>query len=171
MLEKKNRDDTENRFLEIKPISLNASCYRMVSQKYDALNTNGSLLYSGRYNSGEFLVLYTSDSREVCEAELVRKTGIKVKLTYKIVKLNVKLGKVFDLTNEKNLKALDIQKDNLIGSRWNFTQHIANLAYQKGYEALLAPSATGKENNIILFPGNFTKNYTIKKEAEEIKEG
>ena len=68
MPEKKNSDDIEKRFLEIKPISLDAFCYCIVSQKYDALNTNGSLLYPGRYNSGEFLVLYASDSREVCEA-------------------------------------------------------------------------------------------------------
>ena len=168
MPEKKNSDEIEKRFLEIKPISLDASCYRIVSQKYDTLNTNGSLLYPGRYNSGEFLVLYTSDSREVCEAELARKTEIKTKLIYKIAKLNVKLRKVFDLTNEKNLKALDIQEDNLIGGSWNLTQHIASLAYQKGYEALLVPSATGKGNNIILFPENFTKDSTIKKETEEI---
>lgn len=168
MPEKKNSDEIEKRFLEIKPISIDASYYRMVSQKYDALNTNGSLLYPGRYNSGEFLVLYASDSREVCAAELARKTEIKTKLVYKIAKLNVKLRKVFDLTNEKNLKALDIQEDNLIGSSWNFTQHIASLAYRKGYEALLAPSVTGKGNNIILFPGNFTKDSTIKKESEEI---
>lgn len=168
MSEKKNSAEIEKRFLEIKPISLNASCYRIVSQKYDALNTNGSLLYPGRYNSGEFLVLYTSDSREVCAAELARKTEIKTKLVYKIAKLKVKLRKVFDLTNEKNLKTLDIQEDNLIGSSWNLTQHIASLAYRKGYEALLVPSATGKGNNIILFPENFTKDSTIKKETEEI---
>jgi|GEM_PF-3228695 len=168
MPEKKNSDEIEKRFLEIKPISLNASCYRIVSQKYDALNTNGSLLYPGRYNSGEFLVLYVSDSREVCAAELARKTEIKTKLIYKIAKLKVKLRKVFDLTNEKNLKALDIQKDSLMGSSWNLTQHIASLACRKGYEALLVPSATGKGNNIILFPENFTKDSTIKKETEEI---
>jgi len=168
MPEKKNRNKTEKLFLEIKPISLDASCYRMVSQKYDALNTNGSLLYPGRYNSGGFLVLYTSDSQEVCEAELARKTEIKTKLTYKITKLNVKLKKVLDLTNEKNLRVLDIQENNLIGDSRDITQHIASLAYQKGYEALLVPSAAGKGNNIILFPENFTKDSTIKKETEEI---
>ena len=99
---------------------------------------------------------------------MARKTDIKTKLVYKIAKLKVKLRKVFDLTNEKNLKALDIQEDNLIGSSWNFTQHIASLAYQKGYEALLVPSVTRKGNNIILFPENFTKDSTIKKETEEI---
>ncbi len=168
MPEKKSSDDIEKRFLAIKPILLDVSCYRIVSQKYDTLNTNGSLLYPGRYNNGEFLVLYTSDSREVCEAELARKTEIKTKLVYKIAKLKVKLKKVFDLTNEKNLKALDIQKDALIGSSWNFTQHIASLAYRKAYEALLVPSATGEGNNIILFPENFTKDSVIKKETEEI---
>ncbi|MCX5699515.1 MAG: RES family NAD+ phosphorylase [Candidatus Omnitrophica bacterium] len=168
MPEKKNSGEIEKRFLEIKPIPLDTSCYRVVSQKYDALNTNGSLLYPGRYNSGEFLVLYASDSREVCAAELARKAEIRTKFIYKIVKLKVKLRKVFDLTNEKNLKALDIQEDNLIGSSWNFTQALASLAYRKGYEALLVPSAAGKGNNIILFPGNFTKDSTIKKEEEEI---
>lgn len=168
MPEKKNTGEIKKRFLEIKPISLDASCYRIVSQKYDTLNADGSLLYSGRYNNGEFSVLYTSDSREVCEAELARKTEVKTKLIYKIAKLNVKLRKVFDLTNEKNLRALDIQKDNLTGSSWDITQYMASLAYQKGYEALLVPSVTGKGNNIILFPENFTKDSTIKKETEEI---
>lgn len=157
----------EDRFLKIKPVSLNASCYRMVSQKYDVLNTNGSLLYPGRYNNGKFRVLYTADSQEVCKREQARKTAIKTKLTYKIAKLNVKLRKVINLTNEKNLKILNIQKDGLLGDCWILTQQIASLAYQKGYEALLVPSVTRKGNNIILFLENFTKDSTLKKVTEK----
>ena len=157
----------EDRFFKIKPIPLSRSCYRMVSSKYEVLNTNGSLLYPGRYNNREFRVLYTADSQEVCKRELTRKTTIKTKLIYKIAELNVKLKKVIDLTNEQNLKMLDIQKDDLIGNSWILTRHIASLAYQKGCEALLVPSVTGKGSNIILFPENFTKDSTVKKTREE----
>lgn len=167
MSEDEDHSKLEDRFLKIKPVPLSTSCYRMVSQKYGVLNTNGSLLYLGRYSNGEFRVLYAADSREVCKQEHARKTAIKTKLAYKIAKLNVKLNKVINLTNEKNLKMLDIQKDDLLGDRWILTQHIASLAYQKGYEALLVPSVTGKGNNIILFPENFTKDSTLKKVREK----
>lgn len=168
MPRKQSYSNLERRFLEINPIPLSTSCYRIVSQKYDALNTNGSLLYFGRYSNKEFLVLYTADSEEVCHAERARKTKIKTKFIYKIAKLDVKLKKIIDLTSEKNIKMLNIQKDDLIGDSRDIPQHIAALAYRKGYEGLLVPSATGKGNNIILFPENFSKNSTIKKVVEKI---
>lgn len=167
MPEQRPHSRLEDRFLKIKPIPLSRSCYRMVSSKYDVLNSNGSLLYPGRYSNREFRVLYTADSQEACSRELARKTTIKTKLIYKIAELNVRLKKVIDLTNERNLKILDIQKDDLIGNSWILTQHIASLAYQKGCEALLVPSVTGKGSNIILFPENFTKDSTLKKTREE----
>lgn len=167
MPKKQSQSELEYRFFRVKPISLSTSCYRIVSQKYDALNTNGSLLYFGRYGNKDFLVLYTADSEEVCQAEQARKTKIKTKLIYKIAKLNVRFRKIIDLTSEKNIKRLNIQKEDLIDDNWDLTQHIATLAYQKGYEGLLVPSATGKGNNIILFPDNFSKNSIIKKIAEK----
>ncbi len=169
MLQKQGHSNLEHRFLKVKPIPLSTACYRIVSRKYDVLNTNGSLLYFGRYSNKEFLVLYTADFEELCEAELARKTKIKTKFIYKIAKLNLRLRKIIDLTSEKNIKLLNIQRDDLIGDNWDIPQLIAVLAYQKGYEGLLVPSATEKGNNIILFPDNFSKNSAIKKMAEKIR--
>ncbi len=162
-----SRSRLEERFLKIEPIRLSRFCYRMVSPKYDVLNTNGSLLYPGRYSNKEFRVLYTADSPEVCRQELSRKTAVKTKLIYKIAELQIKLKKVIDLTNEQNLKLLDIQKADLAGNSWDITQCIASAAYQKGYEALLVPSVTGKGSNLVLFPDNFAKESTLKITREE----
>ncbi|MBL7085226.1 MAG: RES family NAD+ phosphorylase [Candidatus Omnitrophica bacterium] len=157
----------EDYFLKIKPTPLSAPCYRIVSPKYDVLNTNGSLQYLGRYSNRRFRVLYTAAAQEVCKREQARKTTVRTKFTYKIAKLNVKLKKALDLTNEKNLKMLKIQKDELVSEDWTLTQHIASLAYQNGYEALVIPSVTEKGNNIVLFPENFTKESTLKKVEEK----
>lgn len=158
----------EDRFLKIKPLSLSKVCCRMVSSKYDVLNSDGSLRYSGRYNNREFRVLYTADSQEICKRELARKTTVKTKLIHKIGRVKVKLKKVIDLTKEENLKILDIKKDDLVGNSWSLTQRIAALAYQKGYEAFVVPSVTGKGSNTILFPDNFTEKSILKKTEEKI---
>lgn len=164
MPDKQSHSNLERRFLKVKPIPLDTSCYRIVSQKYDALNTNGSLLYFGRYSNKEFPVLYIADSEEACKAEQARKTKTKTKFTCKITKLNIKLSKIIDLMSEKNRKILNIQKDDLVDDNWELTQHIATLVYQKGYEGFLVPSATGKGKNVILFPDNFSKNSIFVKQ-------
>ena len=163
-----NHKDIEKSFTNIQPVSLDTVCYRIVSEKHDPLSTNGSLLVHGRYNNGRFLVLYTSESKEVCTAEKERKTTLKTKLTYKIAKIKAKFKKVLDLTDSDNLKKLGVKKEDLISDDWSITQYIATLAVQKGYEAILVPSATKKGNNLVIFPENYSKGSIVDKTEEEI---
>jgi len=157
----------EKSFAKIQPVSLDTVCYGIVSEKHDSLNSNGSLLVSGRYNNRQFLVLYFSESKEVCFAEKERKTTIKTKSIYKIAKIKAKLKKVLDLTNSDNLKKLSVKKEELISEDWSIPQHIATLAFQKGDEAILVPSATRKGNNLVIFPENYSKGSIVDKTLEE----
>lgn len=159
--------DLKRRFSKIKTTSLSTFCYRAVSQKHDVLDTDGSLQYSGRYSTKRFRILHTTNSKENCQAERERKTKIKTKSVYKLAKLKVKVRKIIDLTNREILKTLNLQKSDLTSDNWNLTQRIATLAYQKGYEGFIAPSAAGQGYNILLFPGNFTKSSTVETIREE----
>jgi len=157
----------KDKFSKLKVFPIERVCYRIVSKGHDPLSTNGSLLYHGRYNNGRFLVLYAAASEKVCSEERKRKTTVKVKGAYKRAKLKVKIKKVIDLTDEKNLEAIDIKKEDLICNDWTITQHIANMAYQKGIEAIIVPSATGKGENIVMFTENFTNSTSVKKIDEK----
>jgi len=161
------RRKENDKFSRLKVFSTDKVCYRIVSAGHDPLSTNGSLLYHGRYNNGRFLVLYAATSEKVCSEEQKRKTTVNVKGAYKRAKLEVKLKKVIDLTDEKNLAVIDVKKEDLICDEWTITQHIANMAYQKGIEALIVPSATGKGENIVMFTENFTNSTSVKKIDEK----
>ncbi len=159
-----------DKFSEISPISFVGYGYRIVRQEYDPLSTEGSLKYGGRYNvKGKFGALYIGDSQSVCEAEMEQKTsGFRAKFKHKIAKLEISFRRVIDLTNEENCKILNIKKDQLLSEDRTLPQSLSYLAYHMGYEALITPSATGRGENIIVFPDNIKKGSSIKKVSEEI---
>lgn len=132
--------------------------FRLVSSKRkdEILSLQGSFAYGGRYNPpGEFGALYLSANSEVCYAERERKAKKDTLLTQTEGKIKVSLKKVLDLTNAKNLKKLEIEKEDLVKDPskdgWDLTWNVARIAYQCGIEAILVPSVTGKGNNLIVF--------------------
>jgi len=44
---------------------------------------------------------------------------------------------------------------------------IADSAYDMGYEAIIAPSATGLGKTIVIYPDNFKNNTSIKVKSEK----
>lgn len=127
-----------------------------LKREHEILSTKGSVAYGGRYNPpGGFGVLYLSGSLEVCYAERERKAKKDTLLAQVAGKIKVSFKKVLDLTNPKILKKLGLKEEDLKKERhedgWGLTQNIARLAYQCGIEAILAPSITGKGNNLIGF--------------------
>lgn len=143
---------------KIKLISLSKIFFRLVALKHaeEILSPQGSLKYGGRYNPArKFGVLYLGESENVCKAETYKKAGPDPLDSQVLGKIRVSLKKVLDLTNIDNLKKLGLKKEDLIYKKgeggWNLTCRIARLAQQMGIEAILAPSSTGKGNNLIVF--------------------
>jgi len=153
---------------KIKLVSLSKVFFRLVALKHaeEILSSQGSLKYGGRYNPAKkFGALYLGESENVCKAEKSIMVKPDSSDSQVLGKIRVSLKKVLDLTNINNLKKLGLKKEDLIYKKseggWNLTCQIAHLAYQMGIEAILAPSSTGKGNNLIVFD-KYTKEDKIK---------
>lgn len=143
---------------KLAPSSLTGTYFRSVSSDHESevLDTRGSFEHGGRYNPiGEFGSLYMGDSEELCKAEVAKRIKTDCAVPQATRRIRVSLTNVLDLTKAKTLKKIGITKQDLIQQRntggWKLTQNIARSTYKSGYEAILAPSATSKGNNLVIF--------------------
>ncbi|MCG2789043.1 MAG: hypothetical protein L6405_03705 [Actinomycetia bacterium] len=107
--------DFKDRLKKISPVSLAINCCRGFRKGNNPLSTANSFNSSGRWHiKGRFGAIYTGESEEVCKEEILRQfEGIIPKYEYELVKLNISLNKVLDLSDPENLKSLNIEKDEL----------------------------------------------------------
>ena len=143
---------------KVVPSHITGFYYRLVSLKREdeILSTQGSFAYGGRYNPpGEFGALYLGETIEVSRTERSKKIKDFFVSTQVAGKIKVSYKKVLDLTDSGVLKKLGIKMDQILSKEkdegWDLTWEIARLAYQLGFEAILAPSITGAGNNLIIF--------------------
>ena len=149
-------------------------CFRCVKPVYsrslDAFSGEGARNNSGRFHvKGKVLIVYTSTDLKTAEWEYtntVRSRGFDIAylLPYTAISATVKLSKVLNLNNSEVRKMLKVTLKELCGAPWDnsttetLTQVIGRLAYEAGFEAILAPSAGGGQNlNIFrqnLLPGS-----------------
>lgn len=167
--------DLKDKLKSISPIPLAIECYRGFRKGNNPLSTINSFNSSGRWHIKEkFGAIYTGESQEICSEEILRQfEGVIPKYEYKLSKFNISLSKVLDLTDPKILKSLNIEEEELTSGKGTdpetvFTPNsIADSAYDIGYEAIIAPSATGSGKVIIIYPDNFKNNSSIKVESEK----
>lgn len=139
---------------------LSAVLFRVVREGLDPLATTGSLKAGGRFNPpNEFGALYTSLEATSAAKEVargVRQRGVDPdqfqKGAWWVYQLEVKLEAVLDLTDADVLQKSAIAEGSLTGSDVNATTQIATEAKERGYEALLVPSAAALgSKNLVLF--------------------
>ncbi len=126
--------------------------YRAVTPGYrkTILKMDGALRWGGRYNApGEFGALYLSKTQPGCAAEITRRPAHPTK--YVVGKIQVKLGKVCDLTDQNLLRKLGITRNQLTGDDWAETQALGDLIRDAGFEGIIVPSAAGDFNNLVIF--------------------
>lgn len=121
----------------------------------EILSTGPSFAYGGRYNkSGEFGALYLGDTREICRQEKLKQVAWREDALppQALGSVEIRIDKVLDLTQEKILKALGITESQLIDPLdVSLPRALAQAAREAGIKALLAPSAAGERNNLVIF--------------------
>ena len=141
-------------------------CFRCVKPYYssgpDAFSGAGSQKVSGRFHvKGKFVIIYTSTDLQTALWEYLNTAasmGFDTAhlLPYTAIGAEANFSRVLDLTNLGIRRALNVTLTVLRTSVWNgtsqetLTQLIGRLAYQAGFEAILAPSAGGGKNLNIL---------------------
>jgi RES domain-containing protein len=128
-----------------------------------ALNAEGSLAGTGgRFNVGvdsdikpPFRALYASVESAAALLEVVRHLGYHASDRRAVVALNdiamrvltqidIDLQRVFDWRSEQNLREVSYRE----------SQQMAAAAFKEGAEAILVPSATGIDANLVIFVDN-----------------
>jgi RES domain-containing protein len=131
-----------------------------VREGIDPLATTGSLKAGGRFNPpNEFGALYTSLDAKTAAQEVargLRARGIDPEQfpegAWWVYEVEVKLDSVLDLTDPVVLERSGISAGSLTGSDVNATRGIAAEARERGYEALLVPSAAAPgSKNLVVF--------------------
>ncbi len=139
---------------------LSTVVFRVVRAGLDPLGTTGSLEAGGRFNPpNEFGALYTSLEATTAAKEVargLRQRGIDPEKfsegAWWVYELEVKLEAILDLTDPNVLQRIGIRQDSLTGTDINTTREIAAHARERGYEALLVPSAaTANSKNLVIF--------------------
>jgi RES domain-containing protein len=145
---------------KLRPAPWKGQAWRFHRRRYDALDSAGSLLVSGRYNRGsdQFPVdqtwpaLYLALGSEVALGEIIRHVtpALVDKLNdFRLSELEVELAAVLDCRDATKLgvTAEDLVRD----YDFEVTQGLAAAAIARDGEGILVPSATGLGDNLIVF--------------------
>ena len=116
----------------------------------------GAFLHGARFNiRGYFGALYTSLSRETARREMGRYFTVPPLGGFVEASIALQLSRVLDLTNRKRLRRAGLAWERLIEPRFLLTQEVGRMAWEGGWEALLAPSAADPEqHNLAVFMDN-----------------
>jgi RES domain-containing protein len=150
--------------------ALSITVFRVVREGLDPLATTGSLKAGGRFNPpNEFGALYTSFDPKTAAQEVAR--GLRVRgidpkqfpeEAWWIYELEVKLESALDLTDPTVLEKSGISGGSLTGSDVNATRRIATETRERGYEALLVPSAVAPgSKNLVIFLDRTTERPNV----------
>ncbi len=148
--------------------------YRSASVAYanrdDLLTGLGAKIAGARWNPPNGMAtVYSSLSIQTATEEALahhRYFGfpIETALPKVIVSIRVSFQRILDLTDGRKRKLLGVSRERLLDEDWRrknaggmegLTQAIGRLAWERGWEGLLAPSsADRKGKNLVIFPEN-----------------
>lgn len=134
--------------------------YRNQAPGFDVRSGEGARRFGGRYNPPRsFPVIYLCLTKPCVVAELRRQAvrqGVQVEdlLPRELWSMTTQLETVLDLTDGSALKAAGVHSADLVRPGHTFTQQIGEAAHERGVQAIKAPSATGVDEVLALFPEN-----------------
>ena len=150
--------------------------YRSATPRYankdDVLTSLGTKSAGARWNPpGSFPTIYASLDPHTALDEVLahfRHYGFPIEsaMPRVIMSVRVSIARVLDLTDHRTRAQLRVSARRMCGEPWReeqaagreaLTQALGRLAYELGWEALLAPSAARRGGvNLILFPANLS---------------
>lgn len=134
--------------------------YRHLAPGYSPKSGEGARRLGGRFNPPQsYPVLYLCTTRVCAAAELARlahRQGLSVEhfLPREVWRVQVNLNKVLDLTDKSVLGTLAIVAEDLIRDDYQLTNEIGEAAYELGFQAVIARSATGVDSVAAIFTEN-----------------
>ncbi len=138
--------------------ALSAVAYRNQAKGFDPRSGDGARRLGGRFNPPHsFPVLYLCLTRPCVVAELSRQAerqglGVEALLPRELFEISADLDKVLDLADTAILDALGIAPPDLVREDHRFTQEIGEAAHEHAFQAVRAPSATGVDTILAVFP-------------------
>ena len=145
--------------------------YRLIKEKYkNVLSGKGAEKAGARWNSKGYAMLYTSESRSLCTAEVAVHTPLgNIPLNYFLIVIEIP-----DTINFPELKISDLPKDWEALPHSNSTQLIGNKFLEEAkYLIMKVPSVVVQgDYNYLLNPAHkfFSKMKIIKTESFEFDE-
>lgn len=142
----------------VPPHIFDGSAFRHIAPRYDPRGGEGARLRGGRYNPPDsYPVLYLCTTRPCVVAELMRlgrtqAIGVEALLPRSLYRYRVHVTQVLDLTDEAILEHLGLSRELVVADRWETTQELGAAAYHRGWQAILAASATGTDEVLAVFP-------------------
>ncbi|MDQ3783124.1 MAG: RES family NAD+ phosphorylase [Actinomycetota bacterium] len=130
----------------------------MAARWGDPLSGEGARIHGGRFNPPDsFPVLYLCTTRPCAAAELMRlgeRQGIGVAglLPRDLYRYDISLDQVLDLGSPDTLSHMGLTLEQVVGSDVETPQQIGEAAHSLGIQAIRAPSATGVDQVLAVFP-------------------
>lgn len=134
--------------------------YRNQTPGFDARSGEGARRFGGRYNPPRsFPVIYLCLTRPCVVAELnsqAARQNIQITdlLPRELWSVATSLEKVLDLTDTSVVASLAAETNDLIRPDHAYTQQIGEAAHERGAQGIKAPSATGVDEVLAIFPEN-----------------
>lgn len=134
--------------------------FRHQAPGFDVRSGEGARRFGGRYNPPRsFPVIYLCLTKPCVEAELTRlaeRQSVEVGdlLPRELWSIAMALPKILDLTCPPVLEKVGVVRADLVRPGHVFTQQIGEAAHERGIQAIRAPSATGIDDVLAVFPEN-----------------
>ncbi|MFV2074217.1 MAG: RES family NAD+ phosphorylase [Thermoanaerobaculales bacterium] len=130
----------------------------MAARWEDPLSGEGARVHGGRFNPPDsFPVLYLCTTRLCAAAELRYRgerlvMGVEGLLPRVLYRYELSLDRVLDLTSGETLDHLGITTHQVVGADLGVPRQIGEAAHATGSQAIRAPSATGVDEVLAVFP-------------------
>jgi RES domain-containing protein len=141
--------------------------FRHFVPSYEPLSGDGARRHGGRWNPPDsFPAVYTGLSIETVEAEfhrLAANAGLPAAafLPRDLVTIRATLDQVLDIREPEVMRLIGVSASDLVGPDVSIARAIGEAANLLGFEAILAPSATGRGDVCVLLLMNRSSRSAI----------
>lgn len=142
---------------EVSPREFSGGTCRHTGPGIHPLSTTGAQTLGGRWNPpNSFPALYLALTDETAAAEFYRRAegenlAPEDLLPRRLHQYRVRLSAVLDLTDIEIRNALGISTDDLTSNDRSLCNALGDAAHYVGFEGILAPSATGVGDVLVVF--------------------